>query len=111
MKVAWQPAPGNVLNYRVTYKPTDGGRQLASKVPGTITDTVLRRLQHMTTYNITVHPVYRRGEGKARQGLGTTRTLVSIINPVCAATVLECYMEWGGGGGAKVDTIILLGQG
>lgn len=101
MKVTWQPAPGNVLNYRVTYKPVDGGRQLAAKVPGTVTDTVLRRLHHMTTYNITVHPVYRRGEGKARQGLGTTRTLVSIINPVCVGIVLECCVRWGwsvGGG-------------
>ncbi|XP_064187346.1 collagen alpha-1(XII) chain-like isoform X2 [Anguilla rostrata] len=72
MKVTWQPAPGNVLNYRVTYKPVVGGRQVAAKVPGTATDTVLRRLQSLTTYNITVHPVYRHGEGKARQGLGTT---------------------------------------
>ncbi|KAI1895827.1 hypothetical protein AGOR_G00110770 [Albula goreensis] len=72
MKVTWRPAPGSVINYRVTYRPVDGGRQLASKVPGTVTDTVLRRLQPMTTYDITVHPVYRRGEGKARQGLGTT---------------------------------------
>ncbi|KAJ8392978.1 hypothetical protein AAFF_G00068820 [Aldrovandia affinis] len=72
MKVEWMPAPGNVINYRVTYRPASGGRQLASKVPGTTTNTVLRRLQSTTTYEIIVHPVYRRGEGKARQGLGTT---------------------------------------
>ncbi|XP_036927761.1 collagen alpha-1(XII) chain isoform X2 [Acanthopagrus latus] len=72
MKVAWQPAPGNVLNYRVTYKPKAGGRQLAAKVPGGNTSTVLRRLTPLTTYDITVLPVYRSGEGKARQGEGTT---------------------------------------
>ncbi|KAM9340955.1 collagen alpha-1(XII) chain [Symphorus nematophorus] len=72
MKVTWQPAPGNVLNYRVTYKPKVGGRQLAAKVPGSNTSTVLRRLNHLTTYDITVLPVYRSGEGKARQGEGTT---------------------------------------
>ncbi|RVE57033.1 hypothetical protein OJAV_G00212260 [Oryzias javanicus] len=74
MKVTWQPAPGNVLNYRVTYKPQSGGRQLAAKVPGGNTSTVLRRLTFLTTYDITVIPVYRFGEGKARQGTGTTLT-------------------------------------
>ncbi|XP_068607999.1 collagen alpha-1(XII) chain [Brachionichthys hirsutus] len=72
MKVEWQPAPGNVLNYRVTYKPKSGGRQLAAKVPGGGTSTVLRRLTPVTTYDITVLPVYRWGEGRARQGEGTT---------------------------------------
>ncbi|XP_028250570.1 collagen alpha-1(XII) chain isoform X2 [Parambassis ranga] len=72
MRVTWQPAPGNVLNYRVTYKPQVGGRQLAAKVPGGNTSTVLRRLTPITTYDITVLPVYRFGEGKARQGEGTT---------------------------------------
>lgn len=72
MKVTWQPAPGNVLNYRVTYKPKSGGRQLAAKVPGGNTSTVLRRLTALTTYDITVLPVYRLGEGKAREGEGTT---------------------------------------
>lgn len=77
MKVTWQPAPGNVLNYRVTYKPKVGGRQLAAKVPGGTTVTVLKGLTALTTYKITVLPIYRSGEGKARQGEGTTRTLVS----------------------------------
>lgn len=77
MKVTWQPAPGNVLNYRVTYKPKAGGRQLAAKVPGGNTSTVLRRLTPLTTYDITVVPVYRSGEGKPRDGEGRTCTLVS----------------------------------
>lgn len=78
MKVTWQPAPGNVVNYRVTYKPASGGRQLATKVPAGTTNTILRRLTPMTTYDITVLPVYKQGEGKARQGVGTTRTLVYL---------------------------------
>ncbi|KAG7244369.1 hypothetical protein INR49_002894 [Caranx melampygus] len=72
MKVTWRAAPGNVINYRVTYKPQAGGRQLAAKVPGGTTTTVLRRLTPLTTYDITVLPVYRSGEGIARQGVGTT---------------------------------------
>uniref|UniRef100_A0A3Q4AFB8 Collagen alpha-1(XII) chain n=1 Tax=Mola mola TaxID=94237 RepID=A0A3Q4AFB8_MOLML len=74
MKVTWQPAPGNVVNYRVTYKPKSGGRQLATKVPGGNTSTVLRRLTSLTTYEINVLPIYRSGEGKAREGEGTTLT-------------------------------------
>uniref|UniRef100_W5NJS9 Collagen alpha-1(XII) chain n=1 Tax=Lepisosteus oculatus TaxID=7918 RepID=W5NJS9_LEPOC len=72
LRVTWQAAPGEVVNYRITYRPVAGGRQLATKVPGSVTTTVLRRLQPMTSYDITVLPVYRRGEGKARQGVGTT---------------------------------------
>ncbi|CAN9502287.1 unnamed protein product [Ophioblennius macclurei] len=72
MRVTWKPAPGNVLNYRVTYKPKVGGRQLAAKVPGGNTTTVLRRLTPLTTYDLNVLPVYRTGEGKTRQGEGTT---------------------------------------
>uniref|UniRef100_A0A674ERZ4 Collagen alpha-1(XII) chain n=1 Tax=Salmo trutta TaxID=8032 RepID=A0A674ERZ4_SALTR len=72
MKLTWMAAPGKVINYRVTYVPTDGGKEMFAKVPGTSTSTVLKRLTPMTTYDITVHPIYKRGEGKARQGVGTT---------------------------------------
>ncbi|KAF7655536.1 hypothetical protein LDENG_00054530 [Lucifuga dentata] len=72
MKVRWTPAPGKVVNYRLKYVPSSGGREVALKVPGTTTSTVMKRLQPMTKYNITVHPIYKRGEGKARQGVGTT---------------------------------------
>ncbi|KAG7460637.1 hypothetical protein MATL_G00200820 [Megalops atlanticus] len=72
MRVTWQPAPGKVFHYRVTYRPAAGGKQLVIKALGNVTTTVLKRLQPMTTYNIMVQPVYKRGEGKARQGVGTT---------------------------------------
>ncbi|XP_064864763.1 collagen alpha-1(XII) chain-like isoform X1 [Oncorhynchus nerka] len=72
MKVKWMAAPGKVINYRVTYTPTAGGKEMVARVPGTSTSTVLKRLKPMTTYGIKVHPIYKRGEGKARQGVGTT---------------------------------------
>ncbi|ROL42797.1 Collagen alpha-1(XII) chain [Anabarilius grahami] len=75
MRVTWQPAPGNVVNYRVTYKPQGDTRQLASKAPGGTDTIVLRRLQPQTTYDITVIPVYKFGDGRARQGEGTTLSL------------------------------------
>lgn len=76
MKVTWTPAPGKVTHYRLKYVPIGGGKEAALKIPGTTTSTVMKRLQPTTTYNIIVHPIYKRGEGKARQGVGTTRTLV-----------------------------------
>uniref|UniRef100_A0A3Q3JN59 Collagen alpha-1(XII) chain n=1 Tax=Monopterus albus TaxID=43700 RepID=A0A3Q3JN59_MONAL len=75
MKVKWTPAPGRVVNYRLKYVPRNGGKEVALKIPGTVTSTVMKRLQPLTTYNITVHPIYKHGEGKARQGVGTTLSL------------------------------------
>uniref|UniRef100_A0A8C1SYA7 Collagen alpha-1(XII) chain n=1 Tax=Cyprinus carpio TaxID=7962 RepID=A0A8C1SYA7_CYPCA len=75
MRVTWQPAPGNVVNYRVTYKPQGEIRQLASKAPGGTNTLVLRRLQPQTPYDITVVPVYKFGDGRQRQGEGTTLSL------------------------------------
>ncbi|XP_075454120.1 collagen alpha-1(XII) chain isoform X2 [Ascaphus truei] len=72
MKVTWQPAPGNVVNYRIAYRSRLGGRQFVAKVPAAVTSTVLKRLQPQTTYDITVVPVYKTGDGKSRQGVGTT---------------------------------------
>lgn len=46
------------------------------KVPGSVSSTILKRLQPVTTYSLTLQPIYKHGEGKARQGVGTTRTLV-----------------------------------
>lgn len=74
MRVTWKPAPGKVVNYRVVYRPRGGGRQMVAKVSPTVTSTVLKRLKPQTTYNITVLPIYKTGEGKLRQGLGTTGT-------------------------------------
>lgn len=76
MKVTWTPAPDSVVNYRLKYIPVSGGKEVVLKIPGKVTSSTLKRLQPMTTYDITVLPIYKRGEGKARQGVGTTRTLV-----------------------------------
>uniref|UniRef100_A0A673I296 Collagen alpha-1(XII) chain n=1 Tax=Sinocyclocheilus rhinocerous TaxID=307959 RepID=A0A673I296_9TELE len=72
MRVTWKAAPGPVVSYRLTYVPEVGGKEMTMKIPANVTTTVLRKLQPLTTYNIKVHPIYKRGEGKARQGVGTT---------------------------------------
>ena len=79
MRVTWTPAPGKVSHYRLRHVSQGlGGREVALKIPGSLSSTVMKRLQPMTTYDIKVHPMYRHGEGKARQGVGTTRTLVPL---------------------------------
>uniref|UniRef100_A0A8C5CCN3 Collagen type XII alpha 1 chain n=1 Tax=Gadus morhua TaxID=8049 RepID=A0A8C5CCN3_GADMO len=73
MRVTWTPAPGKVSHYRLRHVSQGlGGREVALKIPGSLSSTVMKRLQPMTTYDIKVHPMYRHGEGKARQGVGTT---------------------------------------
>ncbi|MEQ2161629.1 hypothetical protein GOODEAATRI_011373, partial [Goodea atripinnis] len=86
---------GNVINYRLKYIPTDGGKEVVLKIPGTTTSTIMKRLQPITTYNITVLPIYKRGEGKPRQGVGTTPfTSVSADN--------QCRTS------AKADIVLLV---
>ncbi|KAM9466860.1 collagen alpha-1(XII) chain isoform 2-T2 [Clarias gariepinus] len=72
MRATWQPAPGNVVNYRVMYKPREGDRPMVTKTSGSTTTIVLRRLQPITMYDIRVVPVYKHGDGIAREGSGTT---------------------------------------
>ncbi|XP_072558937.1 collagen alpha-1(XII) chain-like isoform X3 [Paramormyrops kingsleyae] len=72
MRVSWTAAPGRVASYRLTFRNMTDGKQAAARVSGASTSTVLRHLSPTTTYNITVLPVYKKGEGKPRQGLGTT---------------------------------------
>uniref|UniRef100_A0A4W3HLK4 Collagen alpha-1(XII) chain n=1 Tax=Callorhinchus milii TaxID=7868 RepID=A0A4W3HLK4_CALMI len=71
-RVTWQPAPGKVLHYRVSYRPASGGRTIATKIPPHLTSTVLRRLSPQTTYDVNVSPMYKHGEGKLRFSQGTT---------------------------------------
>ncbi|XP_061563452.1 collagen alpha-1(XII) chain-like [Cololabis saira] len=76
MKVSWTPAPGKVLSYRIKFVPRGGGgggaKEGVLKAAGSASTAVLKRLTPLTTYDVSVLPVYKRGEGKARQGVGTT---------------------------------------
>lgn len=87
MRVTWKAAPGPVVSYKLTYVSQVSGKEMTMKIPANVTTTMLRKLQPMTTYLITVHPIYKRGEGKARQGVGTTRTLASNSKPMSHRSV------------------------
>lgn len=73
-RVSWQPAPGAVTRYRLTYEPIgDESSRMEVTTDGTETTTVLEELQPQTTYRVSVTPEYRSGPGVPRQTEGTTK--------------------------------------
>lgn len=72
MKVAWQPARGNVLRYHIIYKPAEGGDRNEITVKGDTTQALLKNLQPATEYELFVTPQYTSGVGDPLIGTGTT---------------------------------------
>lgn len=72
MKVSWAAAPGNVLQYRVAYKPSAGGARKEVSVKGDNTAALLKNLQPGTQYDISVSARYQSGLGDPLEGQGTT---------------------------------------
>uniref|UniRef100_A0A3B3WUP6 Collagen, type XII, alpha 1b n=1 Tax=Poecilia mexicana TaxID=48701 RepID=A0A3B3WUP6_9TELE len=71
LRVRWEPAEGDVRQYRVLYAPAAGGPE-SEQVSGGTTDTVLRNLLSDTPYTVTVVPVYPEGEGLRQADRGKT---------------------------------------
>lgn len=72
MKVSWEPAPGNVLQYRLTYRPSAGGPKKEMAVKADNKAALLKNLQPGTQYDILVSARYRSGPGEPLEGRGTT---------------------------------------
>ncbi|KAF7652879.1 hypothetical protein LDENG_00091140, partial [Lucifuga dentata] len=72
LKVRWEPAEGNVRQYRLFYVPAAGGAEDMEQVSGGTTNTVLRNLLSDTPYTVTVVPVYPEGEGLHQSENGKT---------------------------------------
>ncbi|CAB1444967.1 unnamed protein product [Pleuronectes platessa] len=72
LKVRWEPAEGNVRQYRIFYVPASGGAEDMEQVSGGTTSTVLRSLLADTPYTVTVVPVYPEGEGLRQADRGKT---------------------------------------
>lgn len=72
MKVFWEPAPGNVLHYRVAYRPSAGGPKKEMSVKGDNKAAILKNLQPGTQYDVFVSARYPSGLGDALEGRGTT---------------------------------------
>lgn len=72
MKLTWQAAPGNVLQYRIAYKPAEGGERKEISVNGDTTQAMLKNLQPATEYELFVTARYSTGLGDPLLGTGTT---------------------------------------
>lgn len=72
MKLAWQAAPGNVVQYRIAFKPATGGERKEITVKGDTTQAVLKNLQPATEYELFVSARYSSGMGEPLLGSGTT---------------------------------------
>lgn len=71
MKLSWQAAPGNVLQYHIAYKP-EGGERKEISVKGDSTTAMLKNLLSDTEYEIFVSARYSSGLGDPLLGRGTT---------------------------------------
>ncbi|XP_031692868.1 collagen alpha-1(XII) chain isoform X5 [Oncorhynchus kisutch] len=95
LKVRWEPAEGNVRQYRLFYVPASGGAEDMEQVSGGTTNTILRNLLSDTLYTVTVVPVYPEGEGLRQSETGKTlpRTPpknIQIYNP----TTTSLNVRW-----------------
>lgn len=72
MKLTWQAAPGNVLQYIIAYKPAEGGERKEITVKGDTTRAALKNLQPATEYELFVSARYSSGVGDPILGTGTT---------------------------------------
>lgn len=72
MKLSWQAAPGNVLQYRIAFKPAAGGDKKEISVKGDNTQALLKNLQPGTEYELFVSARYSSGLGDPLLGTGTT---------------------------------------
>lgn len=72
--MSWQPAPGPVIRYRLSYLPLSGaGEILEAQTLGPETTIVLQELFPITTYRVSVSAEYSTGIGDQMQVDGTTK--------------------------------------
>eukprot|EP00064_Thunnus_orientalis_P008889 superscaffoldBa00001090_g8912 len=95
LNVRWEPAEGQVKEYKVIYVPAAGGDETMEKVPAGTTTTVLRGLQPDTLYTVSLVPVYPVGEGKKLSENGKTKPLgavkkLQVLNP----TMTTLNVRW-----------------
>lgn len=70
--VSWTAAPGNVRQYRITWKSLFSDEAGEKTIQGDTTDTVLEGLTPETLYQVSVYAIYGHGEGQPLVGEETT---------------------------------------
>lgn len=70
--VSWTAAPGNVRQYRITWKSLISEESGEKTLQGRLTETVLEDLTPETRYQVKVFAAYGHGEGQPLVGEETT---------------------------------------
>lgn len=96
MRLAWQGAPGNVLQYRIAFKPAEGGERKEISVKGDTTQVMLKNLQADTEYELFVSARYPSGLGDPLLGTGTTlegkgKCHIAIVSFKIFKVWLNCF--------------------
>ncbi|CAL8395099.1 unnamed protein product [Gadus morhua 'NCC'] len=91
----WEPAPGNVRNYKVFYSVSPGGEPKLETVSGGTSSVVLRGLSSDTLYDVAVVPVYPDVDGVRQAETGKTKPLSGVKNlQVTDPTVSTLRVRW-----------------
>uniref|UniRef100_A0A3Q3JGG7 Collagen alpha-1(XII) chain n=1 Tax=Monopterus albus TaxID=43700 RepID=A0A3Q3JGG7_MONAL len=72
LKVRWDPAEGNVRQYRIFYVPASGGTEDMVLLPGNVNNAFLDNLIPDTPYSVSVSALYPDGAGPPVKGNGKT---------------------------------------
>lgn len=81
--VSWTAAPGNVRQYRITWKSMFSDEAGEKTIRGDTTDTVLDGLTPETLYHVSVYAIYGHGEGQPLTGEETTDSKSLKIFSIC----------------------------
>uniref|UniRef100_A0A674JP10 Collagen type XII alpha 1 chain n=1 Tax=Terrapene triunguis TaxID=2587831 RepID=A0A674JP10_9SAUR len=93
-KVGWTPAPGNVLRYRVAYRPVTGRERKQVTVPANERSTTLLNLTPDTRYEVYVIPEYQSGPGNSLNGYAKTEEGTPRNLRVSDATTSTMKLSW-----------------